>query len=109
MTLSSVHPSQHNIKNQWDLMRFNFIMSQINITTPITATTPAMMGAKIASADSPIAAPVSASPMTGLAAPAVVAVETARVVADVALMALAVPPPATIASPHVKAGSSYLP
>ena len=70
----------------------------------MNATTTAKSGAKIDNTDKPIAAPVSASPITGFAMPAVVTVEAARVAADIPLTAVAVPPPAPIASAHVKAG-----
>ena len=68
--------------------------------------TTAKTGAKIDAVVTTIAVPVSTKDNIGLAKPPVVAVEANRPVALAPLMAVAVPPPAIIASDQVTTGSS---
>ena len=68
--------------------------------------TTANIGAKIDAVVTTRAVPVSTVETIGLAKPPVVAVDANRLVAPALLIAVAVPPPAMIASDHVTTGSS---
>ena len=65
----------------------------------------AIIGAKIETAETTSAVPVSTVDTTGFAMPPVVAVEANRVVAPAPFIAVAVPPPAIIANDQVTTGS----
>jgi hypothetical protein len=67
----------------------------------------ARIGANIAATLTNAAVPVSIDDTSGLASPPVVAVEATRLVADAPRIALAVPPPAIIASDQVSRGSIF--
>lgn len=70
----------------------------------ITTNTMATKGKKIETIDITMEVPVSTADTTGFAIPAVVVVEAKRAVPELPAMAVAVPPPAIIASAHVITG-----
>jgi hypothetical protein len=67
----------------------------------------AKIGKKMDNADNPIEVPVSKDEISGLATPAVIPVDVKREVVVEAFMAVAVPPPAMMASAQVNMGSKF--